>query len=68
MTIAGQLANSAPLAARSILDCVLIGGECGMQEALSYESTQFGLVFATNDMREGTTAFLDKRKPQFNGT
>jgi enoyl-CoA hydratase len=28
---------------------------------------QFGLVFSTEDMREGTRAFLEKRKPQFNG-
>ena len=50
-----------------MLDCVNIGGECGIEEGLEYESAQFGLVFSTEDMREGTRAFLDKRKPDFKG-
>ncbi|HWS77661.1 MAG TPA: enoyl-CoA hydratase-related protein [Thermomonas sp.] len=68
MKLAAQLATSAPLALRGMLDCVNIGGECGIEEGLEYESAQFGLVFSTRDMREGTTAFLEKRKPAFNGT
>lgn len=67
MRLAAQLASAAPLALRGILDCVAIGGECGIEEALEYESAQFGLVFSTEDMREGTRAFLDKRKPAFHG-
>jgi len=67
MKLATQLASSAPLALRGMLDCVNIGGECGIEEGLEYEATQFGLVFATDDMREGTAAFLEKRKPVFNG-
>jgi enoyl-CoA hydratase len=67
MALASQLANAAPLALRGILDCVSIGGECGIEEGLEYESAQFGLVFSTEDMREGTRAFLDKRKPAFQG-
>lgn len=67
MKLAGQLANAAPLALRGMLDCVNIGGECGIEEGLEYESAQFGLVFSTDDMREGTSAFLEKRKPAFNG-
>ena len=65
--LAGQLARAAPLALRGMLDCVNIGGECGIEEGLEYESAQFGLVFSTDDMREGTSAFLEKRKPVFNG-
>ena len=67
MKLATQLANAAPLALRGMLDCVNIGGECGIEEGLEYESAQFGLMFATHDMREGTSAFLEKRKPTFNG-
>ena len=67
MHLANQLAVSAPHALRSMLDCVNIGGECGIEEGLEYESAQFGLVFATQDMREGTRAFLEKRKPAFEG-
>ncbi len=65
MKLAAQLANAAPLALRAILDCVNVGGECGIEEGLEYESAQFGLVFSTDDMREGTQAFLERRKPEF---
>ena len=68
MELANRLANAAPLALRGILDCVNTGAECGIGEALEFESTQFGLVFSTSDMREGTRAFLEKRRPEFSGT
>ena len=67
MQLADQLANAAPLALRGILDCINVGGECGIEEGLEYESAQFGLVFSTDDMREGTSAFLERRKPAFSG-
>ena len=65
--LATQLANVAPLALRGMIDCVNVGSECGIEEGLEYESAQFGLMFATDDMREGTGAFLEKRKPSFHG-
>lgn len=65
--LATQLANTAPLALRGMIDCVNVGSECGIEEGLEYESAQFGLMFATDDMREGTGAFLEKRKPGFHG-
>ena len=67
MKLAEQLANAAPLALRGMIDCINIGGECGIEEGLEYESAQFGLMFATQDMREGTAAFLERRKPAFKG-
>jgi enoyl-CoA hydratase len=67
MKLAQQLANAAPLALRGILDCINVGGECGIEEGLEYESAQFGLMFATEDMREGTSAFLERRKAEFTG-
>ena len=66
--LAEQLATAAPLALRGVLDCVAVGGECGIEEGLEYETAQFGLMFATDDMREGTGAFLERRKPVFSGT
>lgn len=66
--LAEQLAASAPLALRGVLDCVAVGGECGIEEGLEYETAQFGLMFSTDDMREGTSAFLQRRKPAFNGS
>ena len=68
MAIAQQLAGAAPLALRGTLDCINIGGECGIEEGLEYEAAQFGLMFSTQDMREGTSAFLERRKPEFSGT
>jgi enoyl-CoA hydratase len=65
--VAEQLAASAPLALRGILEAVIHGGECALGEGLQFEGAQFGLMFATEDMREGTAAFLGKRKPQFAG-
>ncbi|GGZ59592.1 enoyl-CoA hydratase [Lysobacter xinjiangensis] len=67
MAIAQQLANAAPLALRGTLDCINVGGECGIEEGLEYEAAQFGLMFSTEDMREGTSAFLERRKPAFTG-
>ena len=65
--LATQLAASAPLALRATLDIVNIGGEGAIEEGLQDESAQFGLMFATDDMREGTRAFLERRKPNFGG-
>lgn len=63
--LASQLATAAPLALRGILDAIHVGGECALGEGLEYESAQFGLMFATEDMREGTSAFLARRPPVF---
>lgn len=65
--LAERLAASAPLALRAILDAVIVGGECGLDEGLEFESAQFGLMFASEDMREGTGAFLERRKANFAG-
>jgi enoyl-CoA hydratase len=65
LALAAQLAAAAPLALRGILDCIQVGGETSIEEGLEYEAAQFGLVFSTADMREGTSAFLERRKPDF---
>lgn len=66
-TLATQLAKAAPLALRGILECVITGGESTLENGLAFESNQFGLIFSTQDMREGTTAFLERRQPEFSG-
>jgi len=66
--LATKLAASAPLALRGMLDAINVGGECAIGEGLQYESAQFGLLFSTDDMREGTSAFLERRKPVFKGS
>jgi len=65
MALAAKLAANAPLAMRGILDAVHVGGECGIDDGLEYESAQFGLAFSTDDAREGMAAFLERRKPAF---
>ena len=66
-TLAAQLAANAPVAMRYIINAVNKGLEMPFAEACQYEATLFGLVASTDDMREGTAAFLEKRKPAFKG-
>jgi enoyl-CoA hydratase len=65
--LAAQLARSAPIAMRYIITAVNKGIEMPFAEACQYEATLFGLVASTEDMREGTRAFLEKRKAEFKG-
>jgi enoyl-CoA hydratase len=65
--LAHQLASKAPVAARYIIDAVQRGADMPLAEAQIYETTLFGLVSTTEDMREGTKAFLEKRKAEFKG-
>jgi enoyl-CoA hydratase len=65
--LAMSLATQAPIAMRYILEAVHKGLEMPFAEGCIHEATLFGLVAATDDMREGTRAFLDKRNPAFKG-
>jgi enoyl-CoA hydratase len=64
---AADLAAKAPIALRYAMQSVERGLEMPFDEALELEATLFGLVSSTADMREGTTAFLEKRKAVFKG-
>jgi enoyl-CoA hydratase len=65
--LAAQMASHAPVALRYILDAVHRGLDMPLDEASAFEASLFGLAAATDDMREGTAAFLEKRKPTFRG-
>jgi enoyl-CoA hydratase len=65
--LAATLAAKAPIAVRYILEAVHRGLDMPFAEAQNFEATLFGLVASTDDMREGTKAFLDKRKADFKG-
>lgn len=61
-----MLAN-APLALAQCIDVVNRGADIPLDEALALEAAAFGLLAATDDMRQGTAAFLEKRAPTFTG-
>ena len=65
--LAAALAAQAPEAVRRILDVVRHGLDVSMADAVALEAAAFGLVWATDDAREGTAAFLEKRKARFTG-
>ena len=65
--VAKALASKAPLAVRYILQAVHHGLEMPLPDAQHLEATLFGLVASTEDMREGTRAFLEKRQPTWHG-
>ena len=62
------LANSAPLISVSTKRWIFAKPPIPAAASLAFESAQFGLMFSTDDMREGTAAFLERRKPSFSGT
>ena len=65
--LAALLATKAPIAVRYIIDVINRGLQMPFAEAQAYEATLFGLIASTDDMREGTKAFLEKRKAEFKG-
>ncbi len=62
-----QIFANAPVAVKFSLQAVNDGADTTLAEGLSLEATLFGLCASTGDKKEGTTAFLEKRKPQFQG-
>ena len=65
--MAQALAGKAPVAIRYIIDAVNKGLQMPFADAQVFEATLFGLVATTEDMREGTRAFLEKRRAEFKG-
>jgi enoyl-CoA hydratase len=65
--LARLMLEQGPLAVAACLEMVDAQAQLGSDEALALESQVFGGLAGTGDFREGTTAFLDKRKPVFSG-
>ena len=61
------IASNAPIAVKFALEAANKGMETSQGEGLLLEASYFGLCAATEDKKEGTTAFLEKRAPQFRG-
>ena len=62
-----RIFSNAPVAVKYLLEAVNKGMETSQAEGLSLEASLFGLCAGTEDKKEGTSAFLEKRKPQFQG-
>jgi enoyl-CoA hydratase/carnithine racemase len=62
-----KIASNAPIAVKLALEAANKGLETSQGEGLLLEASYFGLCAATEDKKEGTTAFLEKRAPQFRG-
>jgi enoyl-CoA hydratase len=65
--LAKKIVANAPLAVKFTMEAIERGAEMPLEEALFLEATLFGLVASTEDMREGTRAFLEKRAARFQG-
>ncbi len=65
--LAATILSRSPTAVRFALEAVLRGESAGPGEGMRAERLLFGLAASTEDMREGTKAFLEKRKPSFPG-
>jgi enoyl-CoA hydratase len=66
-SIARKIIANAPLAVKYSMEAIGKGMEMPQEEGLFLEATLFGLCCATEDMREGTRAFLEKRPAKFQG-
>jgi len=62
-----QIAGNAPIAIKFALEAANKGLETSQSEGQLLEASYFGLCAATDDKKEGTSAFLEKRAPQFHG-
>ena len=65
--LAKEVAQRAPIALRLAKESVLAAFETSLEEGLEIERKNFFLLFATEDMREGMQAFIEKRPPNFKG-
>ncbi len=63
--MAAKILSKGPIAVEVAKRCIRVGSETTIEKAGAFEMAQFGLICATEDREEGTSAFLEKRKPEF---
>jgi enoyl-CoA hydratase/carnithine racemase len=67
LTMAGSIARMPPLAVQQVKEVLLAGMDASLEGGLLMERKAFQLCFDTRDQKEGMAAFLEKRKPTYQG-
>ena len=67
MKLANKLAKQPPISLRLIKDSVNKAVDYSLHEGMQYERKNFYLLFGTEDQKEGMNAFMEKRKPNYQG-
>ena len=65
--VASTLLSRGPLAVRFAMEAIHLGLDMPLEQALDFEATLFSVLCSSDDMKEGTRAFLEKRKARFEG-
>ncbi len=63
--VAKQIMKNGPIAVGLAKRAIADGFDLTKEDGLKYEASLFGVAFSTNDAKEGLTAFLEKRKPEY---
>ncbi|HLT75559.1 MAG TPA: enoyl-CoA hydratase-related protein, partial [Ohtaekwangia sp.] len=66
--LASEIATMSPIAVQLAKEAVNRSFETLLDEGLHFERKNFYLTFASNDQKEGMSAFIEKRKPEFKGS
>jgi len=67
IAMAQQIAELPPLAIEQVKECVLRGLDGALDTGLALETKAIQMLFASQDQKEGMAAFIEKRKPKFQG-
>ena len=65
--LAHEISDKPPIAVRLAKEAILKSFDTTIEMGLEYERKNFYLLFASEDMREGMSAFIEKRKPEWKG-
>jgi enoyl-CoA hydratase len=65
--LAGKLASKGPIAMRMAKKCINYGENVDLPSGLLFEQKTWAFLFSTEDQTEGMKAFVEKRKPVFQG-
>ncbi len=67
ISLAKKIADHSPIAVKLAKESILKSYEISLSSALEFERRNFYLTFSSEDQKEGMTAFLEKRTPQYKG-